>query len=84
MDLFFYHPWLFPTLATLFGLIIGSFINVVIHRLPKIMEHEWRKECADCFPEYKIKPPSGEFNLSTRILIAQNAKRRFVFVTTFH
>ena len=65
MDLFFYHPWLFPTLATLFGLIIGSFINVVIHRLPKIMEHEWRKECADCFPEYKIKPPSGEFNLST-------------------
>ena len=65
MDLFFYHPWLFPTLATLFGLIIGSFINVVIHRLPKIMEHEWRKECADCFPEYKINPPSGEFNLST-------------------
>ncbi|WP_341661928.1 A24 family peptidase [Vibrio sp.] len=65
MDLFFYYPWLFPTLATLFGLIIGSFINVVIHRLPKIMEYEWRKECADCFPEYKIEPPSGNFNLST-------------------
>lgn len=65
MDLFIYYPWLFPALATLFGLIIGSFLNVVIHRLPKIMEYEWRKECADCFPESQIKPPVDHFNLST-------------------
>ncbi|NOH70118.1 prepilin peptidase [Vibrio pectenicida] len=64
MNLFFYYPWLFPTLATIFGLIIGSFLNVVIHRLPKIMEHEWRKECAECFPEYQISPPVENFSLS--------------------
>jgi leader peptidase (prepilin peptidase)/N-methyltransferase len=30
-----------------FGLAIGSFLNVVIHRLPKMMEREWRAECAE-------------------------------------
>ncbi|USD32133.1 MULTISPECIES: prepilin peptidase [Vibrio] len=64
MELFNYYPWLFPTLATLFGLIIGSFLNVVIHRLPKMMEREWRHECAESFPEYGIQPPEGTYNLS--------------------
>ena len=64
MELFNYYPWLFATLATVFGLIIGSFLNVVIHRLPLIMEREWRQECAESFPEYHIAPPQGEFNLS--------------------
>jgi leader peptidase (prepilin peptidase)/N-methyltransferase len=30
----------------IFGLCVGSFLNVVIHRLPKMMEREWRAECA--------------------------------------
>ena len=64
MDLFNYYPWLFPTLATIFGLIIGSFLNVVIHRLPQMMEREWRHECAESFPEYGIEPPHGTYNLS--------------------
>jgi leader peptidase (prepilin peptidase) / N-methyltransferase len=33
-------------IAGLGGLLIGSFLNVVIHRLPKMMELEWRAECA--------------------------------------
>jgi len=28
------------------GLLVGSFLNVVIYRLPKMMEHSWRSECA--------------------------------------
>ena len=36
------HPAFFVFSATLFGLLIGSFLNVVIHRLPKMMEAEWR------------------------------------------
>ena len=34
-------------LAGVFGLLIGSFLNVVIHRLPKMMEREWRQQCAE-------------------------------------
>lgn len=33
--------------AVLLGLAIGSFLNVVIHRLPKMMERQWRAECAE-------------------------------------
>jgi len=33
--------------AGLFGLLVGSFLNVVIHRLPKMMERQWAAECAE-------------------------------------
>lgn len=41
------HHDLAVVVATLLGLCIGSFLNVVIHRLPKMMEQEWRRQCAD-------------------------------------
>lgn len=34
-------------IAGLFGLIVGSFLNVVIHRLPRMLEAEWRTQCAE-------------------------------------
>ena len=34
-------------LAGIFGLLIGSFLNVVIYRLPKMMEQQWASECAE-------------------------------------
>jgi leader peptidase (prepilin peptidase)/N-methyltransferase len=40
------QPPVFVTAAAVFGLAIGSFLNVVIHRLPKMMEREWQAECA--------------------------------------
>jgi leader peptidase (prepilin peptidase)/N-methyltransferase len=40
------QPAVLPWVALVFGLCIGSFLNVVIHRLPKMMEREWRAECA--------------------------------------
>jgi leader peptidase (prepilin peptidase)/N-methyltransferase len=33
--------------CVLFGLLIGSFLNVVIHRLPIMMERDWRAQCAE-------------------------------------
>ncbi len=38
---------LFAALAGILGLLVGSFLNVVIHRLPKMMERQWREQCAE-------------------------------------
>jgi len=40
-------PPFFISLSGLLGLLVGSFLNVVIHRLPKMMEREWRMQCAE-------------------------------------
>ncbi|RZL63170.1 MAG: prepilin peptidase, partial [Variovorax sp.] len=48
-------------LAGLLGLLIGSFLNVVIYRLPKMLELQWAAECA---AETANGPPAVEpFNL---------------------
>lgn len=39
-------PAIAVVLAVVLGLLIGSFLNVVIHRLPKMMERQWRADCA--------------------------------------
>ncbi|MGH7926372.1 MAG: prepilin peptidase [Candidatus Binatia bacterium] len=41
------HPAFFLAFITLLGLIVGSFLNVVIHRLPVMLERAWRRECRD-------------------------------------
>ena len=41
------QPAVFPWLALVLGLCVGSFLNVVIHRLPKMMERAWRADCAE-------------------------------------
>ena len=50
-------PTLFPVICGLLGLLVGSFLNVVIHRLPRIMERDWRVHCAELCGE---QPPVGE------------------------
>ena len=47
----------------LLGLIIGSFLNVVIHRMPLIMERQWQQDAAKDVTEHSsLHPP---FNLAT-------------------
>jgi leader peptidase (prepilin peptidase)/N-methyltransferase len=41
------EPAVVVAVALVLGLCVGSFLNVVIHRLPKMMEREWRAECAE-------------------------------------
>jgi leader peptidase (prepilin peptidase) / N-methyltransferase len=51
----------FPWLALVVGLCIGSFLNVLIHRLPRMMEREWAEQCAELRGE---PPPVSEpYNL---------------------
>lgn len=41
------QPAVLPWVALVAGLCIGSFLNVVIHRLPRMMEREWQAQCAE-------------------------------------
>jgi len=51
----------FPWVALAFGLCIGSFLNVVIHRLPKMLERDWRADCAELAGQ--TPPEEGAYNL---------------------
>jgi leader peptidase (prepilin peptidase)/N-methyltransferase len=66
LSLFQSSPGLLIAACTLLGLCVGSFLNVVIHRIPRIMETRWRAECAELTnPEGgNVDAPSAErYNL---------------------
>lgn len=46
-------PAIFAAVAAVFGLLVGSFLNVVIHRLPLMMQRDWAAQCA----ELRNEPP---------------------------
>ena len=48
--------------ATAVGLCVGSFLNVVIHRLPKILERGWQEQCAAMRDE--VLPTQPRYNLA--------------------
>ncbi len=56
-------PALLAFAAGVLGLAVGSFLNVVIHRLPLMMRSEWRADCAEF--EGRDAPPAEEMNLLT-------------------
>ena len=41
------NPTAAMTTALIFGLLVGSFLNVVIYRLPVMLEREWREQCRE-------------------------------------
>lgn len=40
-------PPFFIAVCTVVGLMVGSFLNVVIYRLPKMIERDWKNQCAE-------------------------------------
>lgn len=54
-------PFVFVALSGILGLIVGSFLNVVIYRLPKMMEREWQTQCAELNGQGVA--PAPRFNL---------------------
>lgn len=56
-------PANFAWLCLAVGLCIGSFLNVVIHRLPKMIEAGWQAQCAELRGE--SAPPPARYNLAT-------------------
>ncbi len=62
-ELFSQTPWIFVAVAFAFTLMIGSFLNVVIYRLPLMMQREWRDQCEELLSEPAPELPAGPFNL---------------------
>lgn len=57
---------LFVSLSALIGLVVGSFLNVVIYRLPKMMERAWHLNCQELTTgNYQAPNKSPKFNLIT-------------------
>jgi leader peptidase (prepilin peptidase)/N-methyltransferase len=61
MALLHAEPALFAGLVFLFGLLVGSFLNVVIHRLPRMMQADWHAQCAELRGE--ALPDAPRYNL---------------------
>ena len=56
-------PSFFISFVTIIGLMIGSFLNVVIYRLPEMMKRNWLQQCAELRGEAIESQPT--FNLIT-------------------
>ncbi len=59
------HPPLLIAAVLLLGLIVGSFLNVVIYRLPVMMEREWKQQCVEYLHPEQDTTPAERFNLIT-------------------
>ena len=57
------NPWFGFTLAFVFGSLVGSFLNVVIYRLPIMMQREWQSQAAQIL-EQPAPDASEPFNLA--------------------
>ncbi len=52
------------TAVALFGATVGSFLNVVIYRLPIMMQRQWQQQCAELSQPEATNPPTETFNLA--------------------
>ena len=62
-ELFIQSPGVFIAVVFAFALVIGSFLNVVIFRLPIMMEREWRAQAEEIAKLPATEVPKGRFNL---------------------
>ena len=62
-ELFTQSPYIFVAVVFAFSMVIGSFLNVVIFRLPIMMEREWREQAEEILKTPADNLPEGRFNL---------------------
>jgi leader peptidase (prepilin peptidase)/N-methyltransferase len=70
------NPALLAVMAGLLGLVVGSFLNVVIYRLPVMLQRDWEQQCREMLdesdgpgnsiaPALPVGEPAATFNLVT-------------------
>ncbi len=64
LKLFQTYPWFFIATVAVVGLMVGSFLNVVIYRLPVMMQRNWRQECHEYLELPAPEPPEESLTLS--------------------
>ena len=62
-EFFTQSPLIFVAVVFAFAMVIGSFLNVVIFRLPIMMEREWREQAEEILATPAPDLPKGRFNL---------------------
>ena len=55
------YPAFFYAVVIIMSLMVGSFLNVVVYRLPKMMEKSWYQDCREFLAEEVAKIPAKEF-----------------------
>ena len=63
-DLLQASPAYLITTVTVLGLIVGSFLNVVIHRLPRMLQREWHQQCRELLELAPEQDGGQTFNLA--------------------
>ena len=67
IDLLSVAPTFFITVCVILGLIVGSFLNVVVYRLPIMIQRDWTQQCCDYLEIENTVPdtkdPIGEFKV---------------------
>lgn len=58
------NSWFLIATTAVLGLLVGSFLNVVIHRLPIMLERQWTEQCQEML-EQEPASPAPPFNLIT-------------------
>ncbi|WP_106805185.1 A24 family peptidase [Pseudomonas sp. S5D5] len=56
------HAWVFVSMALVLGVVVGSFLNVLVWRLPKMLEREWRAQAHEVLG-LPAEPAGPTYNL---------------------
>ncbi|MEA3274415.1 MAG: A24 family peptidase [Pseudomonadota bacterium] len=64
IDVLAENPSLLYAVTVLFALVMGSFLNVVIYRLPRMIEDDWRRECAETTGQAEAEPAPPRLTLA--------------------
>jgi leader peptidase (prepilin peptidase)/N-methyltransferase len=73
IDAFRALPWFFVGTVLVVGTMVGSFLNVVIHRLPKMMENDWRQQCVEFLHPEDVEKEAGSSASRYNLVVPRSA-----------